>query len=292
MKTITSLIMSEYKPTKTTPIKPEIALRLKEIVTHIAKERNMYQNTIQLEETKNYIKSEFEKNCDITTLQGKHENIIAYWGTPTKPIIIGGHFDGPPNSPGADDNGSAIACLISLAEQLKKHKPKNIILIAFNGEEHGFLGSKDFVASSNFDIKEAIILEMVGYYTNSPNSQTMPNGFPEISIGDFLAIVGNNGSKKIGKKILKQANKSGIQLPLREIKIPAGLEKIESISHVRRSDHAPFWDQKIPAVMLTDTAEFRNQNYHKPTDTPDTLNYEMMSEIVKLLKNYCINNGN
>jgi len=68
--------------------------------------------------------------------------------------------------------------------------------------------------------------------------------------------------------------------------LPPGLplEAIQQISpHLLRSDHAPFWEKGIPAVMWTDTSEFRNPNYHQPTDTPETLDYEFMAEVGKLL---------
>jgi hypothetical protein len=58
---------------------------------------------------------------------------------------------------------------------------------------------------------------------------------------------------------------------------------MQKTPHVFRSDHAPFWAEGIPALMETDTAEFRNPNYHKPTDTPDTLDYRFMTEVARLL---------
>ena len=47
----------------------------------------------------------------------------------------------------------------------------------------------------------------------------------------------------------------------------------------RRSDHDAYWKHGIPAVMLTDTANFRNPHYHQPTDTPETLNYGFMKQV-------------
>jgi Zn-dependent M28 family amino/carboxypeptidase len=49
--------------------------------------------------------------------------------------------------------------------------------------------------------------------------------------------------------------------------------------HTRRSDHASFWDAGYPAVVLTDTANFRNPHYHRATDTVDTLNLEFLSGV-------------
>lgn len=86
---------------------------------------------------------------------------------------------------------------------------------------------------------------------------------------------------------------SGSCLPVTEFKIPLGLESsIPGLMNVERSDHKPFWDRKLPAVMLTDTAEFRNRNYHQKSDLPDTLNFEAMSKVVEVLKNYVLLSAN
>lgn len=287
---VVGYIINEYNPESTTPIELDIVSRLKSVVEEVSFKRDMHQNPESLIRARNYILDKFKSNCDFCNIQGDYGNVIGSWEiTDEKEVtLIGGHFDGPPGSPGADDNGSAIACLVVLAEQLKLIKPKNVILAAFNGEEYGFLGSKDFV--KNHKVKQAIIFEMVGYYSKDSGSQTMPVGFPPIDVGDFLAIIGNRHSERVGNNLVKQANLSGLNLPIKEIKIPFGLEeKIDSLSHVRRSDHSPFWDEKIPAVMLTDTAEFRNKNYHTSKDLPNTLDYDSMSEVVRLVRDFVLN---
>lgn len=113
---------------------------------------------------------------------------------------------------------------------------------------------------------------------------------PEFDVGDFLAVVGNRYSEGMGAGLIKLAKGLNLDLPLKSLQIPLGLEDIlEGLSHTKRSDHYPFWAKKIPAVMLTDTSEFRNSNYHKMSDTPDTLNYPAMAQVVKLLEEYAIN---
>jgi hypothetical protein len=52
----------------------------------------------------------------------------------------------------------------------------------------------------------------------------------------------------------------------------------------RLSDHASFWDAGLPALMITDTAFFRNPNYHLPSDTIDTLDFTFMAQLVKSLE--------
>jgi len=55
----------------------------------------------------------------------------------------------------------------------------------------------------------------------------------------------------------------------------------ELLPDTRRSDHAAFWHYGYPAVMLTDTADFRNPHYHRPTDTLDTLDLEFMEKVAQ-----------
>jgi hypothetical protein len=99
-----------------------------------------------------------------------------------------------------------------------------------------------------------------------------------------LGIVANHSG--LVEQIIKQAG--CIDVPVVGLAIPEGmpLAVIKQMSpHLLRSDHASFWEKNIPAVMWTDTSEFRNPHYHQPTDTPDTLDYEFMAEIGKLLAN-------
>lgn len=101
--------------------------------------------------------------------------------------------------------------------------------------------------------------------------------------GDFLAVVSSQG--KLVEQIIEAG--SSISVPVVGLAIPEGLPlaAIQQISpHLLRSDHAPFWEVGIPAVMWTDTSEFRNPHYHQASDKPDTLDYEFMAEVAKLLE--------
>jgi len=83
------------------------------------------------------------------------------------------------------------------------------------------------------------------------------------------------------KPILKCSKTYVPEFPVWGLKVFFGLEK--KFSDLRRSDHAPFWDQKIAALMWTDTSEFRNPHYHQPSDTPETLDYEFLQKVTQLL---------
>ena len=195
-------------------------------------------------------------------------------------FLIGAHYDAIPGTPGADDNASAVAVLLSAAKVIGPHK--DLCNVAFNGEECGFVGSSAFVEALGCNCLEQVhILEMVGFTSNVQKNPIPMVQCPEV--GDFLGLVGTHQSRHVLDHVLACARCSripvlGLYLP----EVPLG--QIRALApHVFRSDHDPFWCRGIPALMWTDTAEFRNPNYHQPTDTPDTLNYDFMAEVTRLL---------
>lgn len=284
MQLISKMFLSEHNASVVDP-QLDMAKVLRKDVEFIAHNRNIFANPADNKAIANYLLSRVEPYCDYAFLDGKYNNVVAGWGKLNEEtLVIGGHYDSPAGSPGADDNGSAVAVLLRLAEEIK-NKP-NVALVFFNGEEHGLLGSFDFV-KTHPEVQQAIVLEMVGFFTDKPNSQILPEGLPKFDVGDFLAIVNNRYSQGLGKRLLKKAVEINLGLSIKNLQIPLGLEaKLEGLKNVQRSDHFPFWEEKKSAVMLTDTAEFRNPNYHQPSDTPDTLNYEKMAEVVVLLREF------
>lgn len=263
---------------------------LQKIINNVAIPRHYiheYKNNIKV---RDWIKNEFNTLGLNTTYQGKYDNIVATYDEVTInecSIVIGGHYDSVPNSFGADDNGSAIAGLLAVAKALRSFTKLPIMFVAFNREEDGLLGSYEFV---NFlppklkqQIKAVHILEMIGYCSHKKGSQSIPQGLPiKVSdIGDFIAIIANKKSNHFLKPIIKIAEKQTPNLPVKALKVYLGLEKY--FPHLSRSDHAPFWEKSIPAMMWTDTSEFRNPNYHQKSDTPDTLDYEFMKKVIELL---------
>jgi Zn-dependent M28 family amino/carboxypeptidase len=149
------------------------------------------------------------------------------------------------------------------------------------------VGSTDFVTNylptSGLAIAGLHNLEMVGFCNHTPDSQCAPKGLP-IKIpttGDFLGVVGNHQSNFLVDRITQQAADYVPALPVIGLKIYLGAERL--IPDLSRSDHDPFWRAGIPAVMWTDTSEFRNPNYHRVTDTPETLDYEFLAKVTKVL---------
>jgi Zn-dependent M28 family amino/carboxypeptidase len=212
--------------------------------------------------------------------------------TPASYLLLGAHYDTVPGTPGADDNASAVAVMLETTRLLTVEQgkiPFNVLLVAFSTEEPpsfntGHMGSRIFVRSlpgSDVTVKGAIILEMVGYFTDQPGSQQIPfplkfMGFPDT--GNFIAVVGNGRSRSLVKKVCDGVVSSGCTLPVENIVIPGSGSLLPES---RLSDNASFWDAGIPAVMITDTSFFRNPHYHSHTDRPNTLDYEKMGQLVK-----------
>ena len=264
---------------------------LKEIINEISIPRHyIYEKKNNLK-VRNFIKKEFEDLGLYSVYQGEYDNIIATFDGVLMSectIIIGGHYDSVPNSLGADDNASAIAGLLATAKALREISPSlPVMFVAFNREEDGLLGSYDFLhtlpPSLIKTLKCVHILEMIGYCSHEPNSQHIPEGLPiKVSnIGEFIAIIANRDSNHLIKNILNTAQKTQPKLKVKALKVFLGVEKF--FPHLSRSDHAPFWQSRIPAMMWTDTSEFRNPHYHKASDTPDTLDYDFMQSVVELL---------
>ena len=199
-------------------------------------------------------------------------------------LLIGAHYDAFPSSPGADDNATGVAALLELARILShaNQAKYQIQLVAFDMEEYGLSGSTAYVRDLKLDnvpIRLMISLEMLGYRSLEENSQNYPAKFLELfypSRGDFIALIGNLKTLPDLIRISRSMSKEGVRS--RYLPIPG---KGFPIPDIRRSDHAPFWDQNYPALMITDTAYLRNPNYHKPSDTLDTLDLNFLLNILK-----------
>ena len=244
-------------------------------------------------EARDWLVNEFQQLGLNVELQGAYDNVVA---TPkskeNKPtIVVGAHYDSMPNTPGADDNASAVSAMLGCARAFAEHFPeRNVSFVGFNREEDDLLGSFDFVrniASGKFpEVKEAHIIEMVGFSLSKPGSQRAPAKMPLKlpDTGDFLGVIANGKSREIGREILKSAaTYLPDELPVLTLTLPFGMERLNVFSDTLRSDHTPFWKENIPATMWTDTSEFRNPHYHSENDTPDTLNYEYLENVYKLL---------
>ncbi len=259
---------------------------LRETVEALAYPRHYQVNREANEKARDWVFEELRCSGYDVECEGQYDNVIARrLSASTGPaILIGAHYDTVPTTPGADDNNSAIAVCLEAAKVLAVHADVPLIVAVFNCEEDGLLGSQDFVknlgSSIHDEISQAHIFEMVGYYSDLPESQAKPAGLPipMPSVGDFVGLLSNSQSNKIAKQILTVAKRIGTSTPLISLKAFLGIEKV--FGDLLRSDHTPFWQAKVPALMWTDTSEFRNPNYHAASDTPD---YDALADVTRMI---------
>jgi len=220
-----------------------------------------------------------------------HENLIAIRpgaraGAPR--VLVGAHVDTVAGTPGADDNASGVAGLLEAARLLAGASlPLTVELAAWNLEERtGYtyrVGSRRHVASSGragATYAGALVLEMIGYRTDAPGSQVVPLPIRWMDLpttGDFLAAVGDRGSRQLLRTFLAASARAAPGLPVVPLTVPL---RGWPVWATRRSDNASFWSRGYPALLLTDTADLRNPHYHRPTDRGVTLDYDFMAGVV------------
>jgi len=199
-------------------------------------------------------------------------------------VVVGAHYDSVYGCPGADDNGSGTAALLEIARQLQHATPaRTIRLIAWPNEEPPYfqtsmMGSWVYAKRSHQNMEKivaAISLETLGMYSDQENSQRYPPGFSLFfpRKGNFVGFVGNLSSRSLGRDSIGFFRQT-TQFPSEGVAAPGGM------TGIGWSDHWSFWQEGYPGIMITDTAPFRNPNYHKLSDTPETLNYEPMARVV------------
>ena len=225
-------------------------------------------------------------------------NIVGYSpGTSNaeKVVIVDAHYDTVKNAPGADDNGSGTVGVLEIARLLSRYpSKKTLCFIGFDMEEDGLRGSIAFASNglpAGSQVEGVFNFEMIGYYSEQPNSQEIPPGFnllfPDATTqivaneyrGDFITNVANTSSSALGLLFTTSAQQYVPDLKVIPLVVPGN----GSIApDLLRSDHAPFWLTDKPALMITDGADFRNNCYHTPQDTLDgKLSFTFMSNVVK-----------
>jgi hypothetical protein len=182
-------------------------------------------------------------------------------------FVVGAHYDSVPDTPGADDNASGVAGVLEVARVLADTSlPATVWFVGFALEENGLVGSRDMAREaeqSGIEIVGMASLEMIGFTTND---------------ADFIVVLGNTASIRLTDSF-RRANEAYV--PELDMAIVNLLGNGEKQRDSRRSDHAPFWDAGYQAVIVTDTANFRNPNYHQPSDTIDTLDLSFATNVTK-----------
>lgn len=252
-----------------------------------------FQNYENLQAAAAFLKSSFQasgysvKTQQYTVANQTFENIeVEITGVkyPDEIVILGGHYDTAYSSPGANDNASGAAAVLSLARRFANKKPSRTLrFVEFVNEEPPFFWTKNMGSlvyakrsrQQNEKIIAMLSLETLGYYSEAENSQRYPVPLKQIypSVGNFVAFIGNVNSAKLVKKIIASFRRH-TEFPSEGAALPA------QIPGIGWSDQWAFWQQGYPAVMVTDTAVFRYPYYHTLEDTPDKIDYERLSRVV------------
>lgn len=251
-----------------------------------------YPRAENLDRAADYIRQQFSRSGGTVTEQTyqvdeqTYRNIIVTVGPDTRErIVVGAHYDSYGNMPGADDNASGIAGLIELANVLAKaHLDRKVELVAYTLEEPpnfrtanmGSTVHATALKKNGVNVRAMICLEMIGYFTDKENSQEYPvaalkSVYP--SKGEFIAVVGSIQDASLTRQV-KAAMQSQGTVPVWSINAPPALPGIDF------SDHLSYWAQGYDAVMITDTAFYRNKKYHEPADTTDRLDFKRMAEVI------------
>jgi Zn-dependent M28 family amino/carboxypeptidase len=256
--------------------------------------RSVYEYS-NIKKTETYIKSVLEElGLTYSTQEFRYRrnlfsNIVVSIPGREEPediFIIGAHYDTVSGTPGADDNGSGVAVLLELCRLLQTQElSRTLRLIFFVLEEPPAfhtpsMGSYVYAKQARLNkekIYGMISLEMVGFFSNKKGGQSFPAPFMGLfysNVPDFIGVVGNFKSRGLVKKIsvsIKRGSSIAVE----------SLSTFRFLPGIDWSDHGSFWKMGYPAVMITDTSFYRNPNYHKGSDTIETLDFLKMAEVVK-----------
>jgi len=240
-----------------------------------------------------YIKDEFSQTTTLVSeqpyrVQGKsYRNVIAQFGPDSaERIVVGAHYDSAGPLPGADDNASGVAGLIELARLLSRQPPPlRVELVAFTLEEPPYFRTTGMGSSVHAEslrqqyvrVRAMFSLEMIGYFSDGPGSQHFPVGalgafYP--STGNFISVVGRLGDWSLVRRT-KAAMRNAAPLAVYSINAPSIVPGVDF------SDQLNYWNAGYSALMITDTAFFRNLNYHTVQDTAEKLDYKRMAMVVE-----------
>ncbi len=215
-----------------------------------------------------------------------YKNICATFGPSGGPrLIVGAHYDAHSHTPGADDNASGIAGLIELAYLLGTSElPGQIELVAYTLEEPPYFATQHMGSyhhaeqtyQSGTPVAGVIVLEMIGYFNDDFGSQDYPARLFKLlypNTGNFISVIGKTDQRPFTREV-KIGMKGASDLSVRSVNVPAEIPGVDF------SDHRNYWPFGYNAVMITDTAFYRNKAYHKENDTWDRLDYTRMGQVV------------
>ncbi len=199
-------------------------------------------------------------------------------------VVVGAHYDSATGSPGANDNASGVAALLALARRYQTASADRTLRFVFFANEEppyfqtpkmGSLLYAQGLVVRRENVVAMLSLESIGVYSDAAGSQRAPQALAGKipTIGNFAAVVGNTASKPLVDLVAEGLSVRG-SLPAVGAALPG------EVPEAGWSDHWSFWQIGVPAVMITDTAPFRDEHYHKPSDTPERLDYARAARLV------------
>jgi hypothetical protein len=200
-------------------------------------------------------------------------------------VVVGAHYDSIDTGPGANDNGSGVAATLELAVRFAR-VPANasVRFVFFANEEPPYFknpGMGSLVNAANAKQRgDAIVamlsLETIGCYSETPHSQhyPWPIGLLYPNRGNFLGFVGDLGARGLVRSAIASF-RAAEPFPSQGAALPSIFPGVDW------SDHWAFRQTGYPAIMLTDTALFRDRNYHRSSDTPDQLDYLRLARVTR-----------
>lgn len=205
---------------------------------------------------------------------------------PDEIVVVGAHYDGFSSVPAANDNGSGTAGTLALAERFAHHPcDRTLRFVFFTNEEPphfqqetmGSLVYASACAQRKENIRAMWSLETIGYYSDEEGSQTYPAkalsaAYP--SVGNFITFVGSLSSMGLVRKTVGRFREVA-DFPSEAASLPG------AIAGVGWSDHWSFAQSGFRALMVTDTAVFRDPHYHTMQDLPERLDTARMARVVE-----------
>ena len=275
----------------------DLAARLRTHVTAVASVPHNVKHYAALERAAQYIERVLQDqgysiNRQIFDVAGRAVRNIeatreAQNGSPgAQTLVVGAHYDSWDDAPGANDNGTGVAATLELARLLKDWKPEQLRIryVLFVNEEPPYFRTPDMgswryakqLSQRGERVRGMISLETMGYYSDKPGSQEFPPPFGLVypSVGNFIAVVGMPASRKFLHEVLGSLRQHTAFPTI-------GGVAPDAIPGIGWSDHWAFSEFGFPAIMLTDTAPFRYPHYHRPSDTPDKIDYARLARITK-----------
>ncbi len=252
-----------------------------------------YRNLKSLNYVANYIYTDFKKYADSVYYQSyiidgkEYKNVVGVFGNQnSKTIVIGAHYDVYGSQDGADDNASGVVGLLELAKQLKGKKLNHRIeMVAYTLEEPPFFRTENMgsyvhaksLHENKVDVCGMFCLEMIGYFDDAKKSQDYPIGILSLVFGNkgnYITLVNKFSKGKFSRKFNRKFKRQRL-IRTKKFTAPAKLPGIDF------SDHLNYWKFGFSALMITDTAFYRNKNYHRNTDTLETLDLLRLSKVIE-----------